>query len=263
MRATGDIMKLLCFSDFNAALHLGNQFSQTIQQEDPDIIFYCGGTMRGIKRIAEFESAMRFQSKPSSDSLEIQEEIKKDLEFLKSFIQILVDTQKPVYLVPGRTDAPEAEYFKIIYQYHRIYPNLKSIHGEIAEDDLFILSGFGGDLGQSFDDRNFLLQYTRSWVEFTLRTLEFINRDKILIFYSPPVCRLDLKENGEHCGVIVVNELIERFSPKILICGQATNHGVVRLGETVVVNPGLFFMNGKYAVIDFPSLDVQFKSMVN
>ena len=231
-----------------------------IQAEDPDFIFYCGGSMKGDKRTAEYEAARRFHSKPDTGSPAIQQEIIQDTEYLQQFLLALADTQKTIYAVPGYNDAPESLYFKTIYNYAHIYPNLQPAHEMMHREDEFMVAGFGGDMTLSDDNREFVLQYSRTWVEFALRRLEFFPGEKILLFHSPPVCRLDVSD-GEHCGVLLINELIERVAPKLVMCGRAkSGQGTVKLGGSVVVNPGPFF-EGHYAIIYYPSLEVQFKNI--
>jgi Icc-related predicted phosphoesterase len=129
-------------------------------------------------------------------------------------------------------------------------------------EDQFMVAGFGGDMTLSDDNRDFVLQYSRNWVEFALRRLEYFPGEKILLFHSPPVCRLDVSEGG-HCGVLLINELIEKVSPRLVLCGRAkSGQGTVKLGGSVIVNPGPFF-EGNYAIIDYPSLDVKFKNLKN
>jgi Icc-related predicted phosphoesterase len=127
-------------------------------------------------------------------------------------------------------------------------------------EDQFMVAGFGGEVNISEDNRDFVLQYSRTWVEFALRRIEYFPGEKILMFNSPPVCRLD-RSDDEHCGVLLINELIEKVSPKLVLCGRAkSGQGMVKLGTGVVVNPGPFF-EGHYAIIDYPSLNVEFKNV--
>jgi Icc-related predicted phosphoesterase len=195
-------------------------------------------------------------------SREILQEIEQDTEYLQQFLLALADTQKIVYAVPGNNDAPESTYFKTIYNYAHIYPNLKPAHETMQREDQFMVAGFGGDMTVSDDNRELVLQYSRTWVEFALRRLEYFPGEKFLLLHSPPVSRLDLSD-GEHCGVLFINELIERVSPTLVMCGRAKKgQGTVKMGPAVVVNPGPFF-EGHYAVIDYPSLNVQFKNVKN
>lgn len=254
------ILKLLCLSDYKGAGQWLPLVPQMVRVEDPDLIFYCGGSMRGDERILEYETARKFHSKPDLESPKILEEIQRDTEFLQQFILALADTQKTVYAIPGNTDAPEPTYFKTIYNYAHIYPNLKPAHELMFREDQFMVAGFGGDITYNDDNRELVLQYSKTWVEFALRRLEFFPGEKVLMFHTPPVCRLDLM-NGDHCGVLLINELIERISPKLVLCGKArSGQGVVRMGPAHVVNPGNL-ADGHYAVIDYPSFEVSFKNL--
>jgi Icc-related predicted phosphoesterase len=253
-------LKFLCLTDYRGNNDVLLNLQTLVQAEDPDFIFYCGGSMKGERRLAEYETARKFHSKPDMETAPIQEEISQDTEHLKQFLLALSDTQKVVFVIPGNNDAPESLYFKTIYNYANIYPNLRPSHEMMFREEQFMVAGFGGELSPSEDNREFILQYSRTWVDFSLRRLEYFPGEKILMFHSPPVCRLDVSD-GEHCGVLMLNELIEKVAPKLVLCGRATSgQGTVKLGGTVIVNPGPFF-DGHYAVIDHPSLTVQFKNI--
>lgn len=253
-------MKFVCLTDYHGAHEYLPAIPKIVAAEDPDMIFYCGGSMKGEVRFQEYEAARRFHSKPDVESPVIESEIKEDTEYLQEFLLALADTQKVVYVVPGYHDAPESLYFKTAYNYAQIYPNLRPVHEMIYREDPFMVAGFGGDMTVSEDNRELVLQYSRSWVEFALRRVEYFPGEKILLFHSPPVSRLD-KSGDEHCGVLLINEMIEKVSPRLVICGRASSgQGTVKMGSAVVVNPGPFFQ-GHYAVIDYPSMNVQFKNV--
>jgi len=254
-------VKLVCLTDYRGAHDHLAAIPKIVEREDPDIIFYCGGSMKGEARFQEYEAARRFHSKPDVGSQAIQSEVARDTEYLQEFLLALADTQKVVYVVPGYNDAPESLYFKTVYNYAQIYPNLRPVHEMIYREDQFMVAGFGGDMTFSEDNRELVLQYSRTWVEFALRRVEYFPGEKILLFHSPPVCRLD-KSGDEHCGVLLINEMIERVSPRLVICGRAiSGQGTVKMGSAVVVNPGPFF-EGHYAVIDYPSMAVQFRNIM-
>jgi Icc-related predicted phosphoesterase len=253
-------LKLLCMTDYRGSSQYLPLVPKMIQVEEPDALFYCGGSMRGEKRLAEYETARRFHSKPDAQAPALQQELQKDTEFLQEFLLALADSRKTVYVVPGYADASEHLYFRTVYNYARIYPNLKPAHEMMHREDQFMVVGFGGDMTIGEDNRELVLQYSKTWVEFAMRRVELFPGEKILMFHSPPVCRLDLSD-GEHCGVLLVNEIIERVSPKLVFCGRAkSGQGAVKLGTAVVVNPGPLF-EGHYAVVDYPSLRVQFKNL--
>jgi Icc-related predicted phosphoesterase len=233
-----------------------------IQTEEPDLIFYCGGSMRGQVRQEEYETARRFHSKPDLDSPIIQKEVQEYSIHLQQFLLALADSQKTVYEIPGLGDAPESLYFKTIYNLTSIYPNLQPAHEMLHRTDAFSVAGFGGDISLSDDQRELILQYSKTWAEFSLRRLQYFPGEKILLFHTPPVCRLDLSE-GEHCGMLLINEIIEAVSPSLVVCGRATSgQGTIKMGKTTVVNPGPLF-KGNYAVVDFPSMETRFGNLDN
>lgn len=253
-------MKFVCLTDYHGASEYLPLIPQIFEREDPDAVFYCGGSMKGDQRLQEYETARRFHSKPDVEGPDIQAEISRDIEHLQQFLLALADTQKVIYAVPGYNDAPESLYFKTIYNYAHIYPNLRPVHEMMYREDQFMVAGFGGDLTIGEDNRELVLQYSQMWVEFALRRIEYFPGGKILLFHTPPVCRLD-KSGDEHCGVLLINEMIEKVSPQLVFCGRATSgQGTVKLESTVVVNPGPFF-EGNYAIIDYPSMDIQFKNV--
>ena len=253
-------MKFLCLADYHGATQYLPALHKMIQAEDPDFVFYCGGSMKGEKRLLEYETARRFHSKPDGEMPAILQEVAQDTEHLQQFMLALADSQKVAYVIPGYNDVPESTYFKTVYNYASIYPNLRPVHEMMFREDAFMVAGFGGDLSVSDDNREFVLQYSRTWVEFVLRRLEYYPGEKIMMFHSPPVCRLD-QSDGEHCGVLMINELIEKVAPKLVLCGRAkSGQGTVKLGGSVIVNPGPFSL-GHYAVIDHPSLAVEFKNI--
>ena len=131
-------------TDYFGAVELLHFIPQLIEAEEPDFIFYCGGSMKGEKRLAEYETARRFFSKPDIDSPVIRQEIVQDTEHLQQFLQTLADTQKIVYVLPGNSDAPEALYFKTVYNFANIYQNFRPVHEMMYREEYFMVAGFGG-----------------------------------------------------------------------------------------------------------------------
>ena len=255
-------MKFLCLSDYQGAAKYLPLIPVLVRSEEPDLIFYCGGSMRGEKRLAEYETARKFHSKPDLDSPVIHKEVQEDSIHLQQFLLALADTQKTIYEIPGLEDAPESLYFKTIYNLSSIYPNLQPAHEMLHHAESFSVAGFGGEITISEDQRELTLQYSKPWAEFSLRRLEYFPGEKILLFHSPPVSRLDVSD-GEHFGMLLVNEIIETVSPALVVCGRAkSGQGVVKMGKTTVVNPGPL-NQGHYAVVDYPSMEIRFGNLDN
>lgn len=252
-------MKLMILSDYRGASEVLPAFAEGVRREAPDMVFYCGGSMRGEIRRREYENALKFHSKPDMDHPDVRKETTRDLEHLRQFVQALAEIPCSVYAVPGETDAPESEYLKVAYSYAHIYPNFRTAHERVYREEFFLVAWFGGGISQTDDERTLILHYTRPWAEFALRHLEYMPGEKVLLLHAPPVSRLD-KGEGERHGSVFLNEVIERLAPRLVLHGQALKgQGTVKLGDSVVVNPGPLAA-GHYALVDYPSLDVSFRN---
>ena len=130
-------MKFICLSDYRGASEYLSLLPMMIKYEEPDVIFYCGGSMKGEKRLNEYETAWRFHSKPDLTNPVIQKEIEQDTEYLKQLLLVLADTQRIIYVIPGYNDASESLYFKTVYNYANIYPNLRPAHEMMCQEDNF------------------------------------------------------------------------------------------------------------------------------
>ncbi len=255
-------MKFMAFTDYFGAEELLPLLTAAIQVEQPDYIFYCGGSMKGENRLSEYQTARKFFGKPDIDNPVIRKEVERDTEHLRKFLLALADSQKITFIIPGYNDASEALYFKTVFGLANIYPNLRPAHEMMYREDQFMVAGFGGEMTLNEDNRELVLQYSQPWAEYSLRLLEYFPGEKILLFHSPPVCRLD-HSDGEHFGVLLINEIIERVSPQLVLCGRArSGQGTVKLNDTVVINPGPL-NEGHYVIIDYPSLSIQFKNLKN
>jgi Icc-related predicted phosphoesterase len=76
-------------------------------------------------------------------------------------------------------------------------------------------------------------------------------RFKILFSHPPPAdTRLDIVRSGMHVGSRAVREFLERTECQVCICGHIHEAaGTDRLGETVLINPGML-AEGGYARIE-------------
>ncbi len=60
---------------------------------------------------------------------------------------------------------------------------------------------------------------------------------EVLVTHEPPAGTLDLAASGQHIGSRAVRDLVDRLRPRVLTCGHVhESPGIVRLGETMVVN---------------------------
>lgn len=254
-------MRFMVLSDYHANRKVLQGLEHVFEKENPDMIFYCGGSMSAAQRAKEYETALKFHGKPDLSHPQVRLEQEQGKESLREFAEVLAKTSRPVYFLPGESDAPEEEYFHVVYSYGNIYPNLHQAHERLYREEFFWVAGFGGGLSTTDDERSLLLHYTQPWAQFACRHWRYLTGEKVLLFHTPPVSRLD-KSKDERKGAVFLNELIEELSPKLVFHGMAEKgQGWVKLGETVVVNPG-FLRDGCYAVVEYPSLDIGFRNFL-
>ncbi|MDQ7827393.1 MAG: metallophosphoesterase [Armatimonadota bacterium] len=82
----------------------------------------------------------------------------------------------------------------------------------------------------------------------------------VLVTHEPPAGVLDRVGTGRHIGSPAVRALIERWQPRLHVCGHVhESPGVVRLGATTVVNCtlGRDEIAGALAVLEGEALDVR------
>lgn len=88
--------------------------------------------------------------------------------------------------------------------------------------------------------------------------------DAVLLSHSPPYgTKLDVVARGGHAGSRAIRSAIERFSPRLCVCGHIHEaRGVDRLGTTTLVNPGPLML-GFYAVAHLArgSVEVELRSL--
>ncbi len=76
-----------------------------------------------------------------------------------------------------------------------------------------------------------------------------IKKVNIILSHLPPYGILDedtgLNTKGDHMGSKLLREFILNKKPKLVICGHIHTPGEVRLGETLIINPG------EQKIIDF------------
>jgi len=74
----------------------------------------------------------------------------------------------------------------------------------------------------------------------------------VLVTHYPPYKTVDKAWTGTHIGLKVIRELVEKKKLKLALCGHVhESPGVVRLGNSLIVNPGPA-MHGRYAIIEYP-----------
>ena len=124
------------------------------------------------------------------------------------------------------------------------------IHGRVKEVAEFSFVGLGGSLITPFRTPN---EYRESELAATLTgamDCHTKERPLVLVSHQPPLgsCA-DRLSNGDHVGSHAVNDFIESRRPLACLTGHIhESHGIERVNETLIVNPGAL-SQGRYAQI--------------
>ncbi|MBA3044364.1 hypothetical protein FP804_04440, partial [archaeon] len=116
---------------------------------------------------------------------------------------------------------------------------------------------FGGEITEKEQENFFVLRYPKEKVKSIIDKVKQIEKEKILVFHSPPVSKVGI-EGDIVVGSNAVNEILDEVKPKILFCGHAHKAaGTDIVKNTLCVNPGPL-KDRNAAVVDSESLNVRF-----
>jgi len=247
-------MKIIVTSDFHGIKEVMTPLNSLIDNESPDIVVFCGDIVKGHVRGNEWLSSKKLNRKPDREKIEIKNEEKEDL-MLYDYFYKNIRKDAPVLVVPGNMDAPESRYFSTLLNLNikNIYP----LHENMFFKDKYVFAGFGGEITEDKEENFFVLRYPKEKVKSIIDKVKQVEKEKILVFHSPPVSKIGI-EGDVVVGSNAVNEIIDEIKPKILFCGHAHRAaGTDTVNGTLCVNPGpLKYRNA--AVVDSEKMDVRF-----
>jgi uncharacterized protein len=176
----------------------------------------------------------------------------------RSLFKALARGRLPTYWVPGPGDAPVHEYLREAHNMEIAFPFLHGVHGTAAFGPGYVLfAGLGGEISDDPDERREeldRLRYPRWEPEYRLKLLrEPKDYQLVLLFHTPP----EHKGLGRP-GSEVVAELVNTYTPRILVCGG--ERGTEMLGRTLVVAPGSLG-DGEYAIADIRAQEAQLEQL--
>ncbi|MDI6917528.1 MAG: metallophosphoesterase family protein [Thermoplasmatales archaeon] len=245
-------MKIIVTSDFHGAKEVMEPLNSLIDNESPDVVVFCGDIVKGYARGNEWLSSKKLGRKPDKEKNEIKNEEKEDL-MLYDYFYKNIRKKAPVLVVLGNMDAPESRYFSALPKMENIYP----LHEQLFFKEKYVFAGFGGEITRDEEEKFFVLRYPKEKIRGLVEKIKKVNKEKILVLHSPPVCKVG-KEGNIVVGSDAVNEIIHELKPKLLFCGHAHKaSGTDMVGDTLCVNPGpLKYRNA--AVVDSEKMDVKF-----
>ena len=247
-------MKIIVTSDFHGTKEIMAPLNSLMDNEKPDVVVFCGDIVKGYARGNEWLSSKKLGRKPDKEKKEIKNEEKEDLELYDYFYKN-IRKNAPVLVVPGNMDAPEERYFSGILNLNM--KNLYPLHEQMFFKEKYVFAGFGGEITKDKEEKFFVLRYQKEKVRGLVERIKKVNKEKILVFHSPPVCKVG-KEGEVVVGSDAVNEIIHEIKPKLLFCGHAHKAaGTDTVGDTLCVNPGpLKYRNA--VIMDSEKMDVRF-----
>ncbi len=247
-------MKIIVIADFHGAKEVMEPLNNLIDNEKPDVVVFCGDIVKGHARGNEWLSSKKLGRKPDKEKTEIKNEEKEDL-MLYDYFYKNIRKDAPVLVIPGNMDAPESRYFSTLLNMN--IKNLYPLHEQLFFKDKYVVAGFGGEITENKEESFFVLRYPKEKVRPFVEKIKKINREKILIFHSPPVSKVGI-EGDVVVGSNAVNEIIHEVKPKILFCGHAHRaQGTDMVEDTLCVNPGPL-KHRNATVIDTEGMDVGF-----
>ncbi len=155
----------------------------------------------------------------------------------------------PAYWVPGKNDAPLADYLRESYNMEIAYPKLRGVHATAAiGPDHVLFAGMGGEIDDDQDvvrSEEALIRYPGWEAEYSLKVVgEFKDYQKVFLFTTRPRHK-GLQEGGSE----VLAELINTYRPHMAVTA-GDEPAEERLGTSLLVTPGRLD-RGRYALVDF------------
>lgn len=196
-------MKILVGTDFHGSEEAFRSFASKAEETKPEILVICGD-------ITHFGS----------------------LQDARYLLSLPAELRLPIFFVPGNCDPPSLAAMEV--------EGANCIHGLHKSYDEVTFFGFGGGPISPFNTPFEMTE--EEMTEFLKRKIDepVMNRWFILVSHTPPKdTKLDRIYSGRHAGSESVRKFIEEKEPSAVFCGHIHEaHGVDKIGETILVNPG-------------------------
>jgi Icc-related predicted phosphoesterase len=212
-----------------------------VRKRRPDGILFAGGILHPSR---EFATRMTPWSLTRGDAF-----------FMERFFRTLGSLQTFSAVIPGMGREPLEEFFRLGMQAELEYPDVHIVHATLVEEGHVAFSGIGG----AIVERELLGtdSYSRVVTEYFLRALRRSKEPRrVLLLPAAPLGNLGGVE-----GDPLIGELIDSHHPSLcVVAGNTQRRGIMRIGNTLVVNPG-YLSEGSAAWLDWhktPELQVEF-----
>ena len=250
-------MRILAISDLRGATEYLPLVTEVAEREHVGAVVFSGNIIDEDERIRAYEEST--QVEPGLlDELE-----QRAVEAYEAFFDEMGGLDIPVFVVPGRLDAPKRLYYQAAMNHEIVAPNIYMVHRSFAlplQGWNLVVAGFGG--GLSDDPRGWehdLAQVYPAWLpEFALDYVRHFEQETMLLFHTPPKHGGLDRHNGQHIGHPMIDHVIKTYHPRFAFVGAARDgQGSATIAATLVVNPG-WLKDGKYAILDTRTEQVAF-----
>jgi Icc-related predicted phosphoesterase len=144
---------------------------------------------------------------------------------------VLRQITKPTVLVAGNSESPEE-----LASACQHWPAATVLHGSGVEINGVPFFGLGGAVPVTpFGSWSYDLTEDEA-----TRLLAACPADAVLVTHSPPKGAVDRSSSGASLGSEAVRDAIERFRPRLVVCGHIHESGgqTALLGGSTVINAG-------------------------
>jgi uncharacterized protein len=178
----------------------------------------------------------------------------------RAILRALGQSGRPAFWVPGRWDGPLRDYLPEPSSMESTYPSLHGLHGlAVYGPGDVLFAGMGGaidDDPSAIPGEEVRISYPGWEVERRFKVLRTIDAQRqVFLFAASPA------HKGLHMpGSEVLAELIKTHRPQLVIVA-GEHPAKLLLGKTLVLCPGRGEI-GSYALVDFPSLAVSGRRLI-
>ncbi len=253
-------MKILAIGDLQEEFGYLDRLPEVVRGARAEAVVFTGNILRAEARQAEWQRAQAEHRLPHLNQPEILKERDNDARSMNRFFSMLGRLGIPVFLVPGKNDAPERFFLQAAFNTEVVAPHIYTVHRSFAPlGGTYVVAGFGGEITDHRREDECLLMYPQWEAQFALDFLRHLEQEKILLFHTAP------EEKGEgtspHEGHQMVNHLIKTYDPQFALCAHKNGaKGKTRVGNTLVVYPGRL-SQGDYALLDTKEREVEFGNL--
>jgi len=250
-------MNILAISDLHEEFTYLERLPEVVRNAAVGAVMFTGNILRAEARRAEWERAHAERRSPRINHPEVARERDDDAQSLNRFFRSLNALGVPVFLVPGKHDAPERFFLQAAFNTEMAEPHIHLVHRSFARlDGSYVVAGFGGEITAQTREHEFFLMYPGWEAEFALDFLHHLEQERILLFHTAPAERLENQEGDT--GHQMVSHIINTYRPHFAICARTEDQrGKLLIGTTLVVCPGQL-RQGDYALLDTKQRQVSF-----